>query len=411
MRDAVWDGARCNWFSPVYDEFNGAQQLGWGTLGPSLYDGTAGIGLFLAQLHRATGDAVAGATAAGALEHALDRAGDVPASIQAGFHTGWIGIGHAALEAARCLERPDLAERGLALVRQALQSSEHAVDVMSGDAGVIAPLLRLAAADPNHADLWAAALAAGERLLARATRSERGLSWDTVSDMRRAAQEAGMDGDSDIPWLDHDRPHLTGLSHGAGGIAVGLLELARATGDARYAEAARAAFAYEDSWFGEHGDFWPDLRQGDSAAGAQSAWCHGAAGIGLARLRAYRLTGEPHYLATTRQALRVAARTLVGTFAAGAPSYCLCHGAAGDAELFMLAAEVLGDQEAAQLAAAIAWHGLTTFAEPRAPWPSGVPGAQEAPGLMLGYAGTGYFYLRAADPQATPSVLLIDPGI
>lgn len=352
-----------------------------------------------------------GGTAAGALEHALTRTGDVPEGIQTGFHTGWIGIGHAAIEAARCLDRPDLAERGLALVREALRSSEHAVDVMSGDAGLIAPLLRLAAAGPDRADLRTAALAAGERLLARASKSERGLSWDTVSDMRRTAEAAGMADGSDIPWLDKDRPHLTGLSHGAGGIAVALLELARVTGDARYTETARAAFAYEDSWFGEKGDFWPDLRQDDFASGAQSAWCHGAAGIGLARLRAYRLTGEAHYLEGTRKALRVAARTLVGTFAAGTPSYCLCHGAAGDAELFMMAAEVLGDSEAAQLAAAIAWHGLTTFAEPKAPWPSGVPGAQETPGLMLGYAGTGYFYLRAADPKTTPSVLMIDPSV
>ena len=71
MRDAVWDGDRCNWFSPVFDEFGGVQQLGWGTLGPTLYDGTAGIGLFLALLHRATGDEVIAATASGALEHAF----------------------------------------------------------------------------------------------------------------------------------------------------------------------------------------------------------------------------------------------------------------------------------------------------------------------------------------------------
>ena len=410
MRDAVWDGERCNWFSPVFDEFGGVQQLGWGTLGPTLYDGTAGIGLFLAFLHRATGDEVIAATAAGALEHAFSRRDDVPGGIRTGFYTGWIGIGHAAIEAGRCLDRPDFGERGLALIRNALEETEPAVDIMSGDAGIIAPLLRLAAREPEAADLREAACAAGERLLARACSTERGLSWDTLTDMKRVVDSAGLGDGGDIPWLDRDPPHLTGFSHGAGGVAIALLELACATGDSRFADAARAGFAYEDSWFDDQADGWPDLRHEDPSLGSPSAWCHGAVGIGLARLRAYRLTGEPAYLDATQRALRIAARSLVGTFAGGQPSYCLCHGAAGDAELFMLAAETLGDMEAAQLAAAVAWHGLTTFAEPKVPWPAGVPGAAEAPGLMLGYAGTGYFYLRVADPAATPSILLVTAG-
>ena len=55
----------------------------------------------------------------------------------------------------------------------------------------------------------------------------------------------------------------------------------------------------------------------------------------------------------------------------------------------------------------IARHGIDTCVAAGVPWPSGVPGAGEAPGLMLGCAGTGYFYLRLADPVAVPSALLI----
>src|SRR6516225_3714476 len=33
------------------------------------------------------------------------------------------------------------------------------------------------------------------------------------------------------------------------------------------------------------------------------------------------------------------------------------------------------------------------------------------PNLMLGLAGTGYFYLRLYDPDADPSVLIVAPGI
>ncbi|HTU12261.1 MAG TPA: lanthionine synthetase LanC family protein [Allosphingosinicella sp.] len=366
--------------------------------------------MFLAELHRVTRDPVVGATAAGALEHAFSRVDDVPAGLHAGFYTGWLGIGHVAVEAARCLASPELEARGLALIRGAIAKAEDAVDIMSGNAGMIGPLLRHAAGAPDRADLVEAARAAGERLLAAASTGERGLSWDTVGDMKKVVEESGLGQDAGLPWMESDHPHLTGLSHGAGGVAVALLELAKVTGDPRFSEAARAAFAYEDSWFNQAGDFWPDLRLDDQQAAGQSAWCHGAAGIGLARLQAYRLTGDKSYLEGVERALRVAAKSLVRAFAAGSPSYCLCHGAAGDAELFMLAAETLRDMDAAQLVSAVAWHGLTTFADPKAPWPSGVPGAQEAPGLMLGAAGTGHFYLRVADPAATPSILLVSPA-
>jgi lantibiotic biosynthesis protein len=46
-------------------------------------------------------------------------------------------------------------------------------------------------------------------------------------------------------------------------------------------------------------------------------------------------------------------------------------------------------------------------------WPSGIndpsgttPGQQETPGLMLGLAGTGYFYLRLANPMTMKSILV-----
>jgi lantibiotic biosynthesis protein len=40
------------------------------------------------------------------------------------------------------------------------------------------------------------------------------------------------------------------------------------------------------------------------------------------------------------------------------------------------------------------------------PWNSGLPSGREVPGLMLGLAGIGYFYLRLADSARTPTVLL-----
>jgi lantibiotic modifying enzyme len=412
-RSAVWHGALCNWFGPVFEEHAGSHQLACGTLGPGLYDGTAGIALFLGCLHGATGDPVMGRTARGAMEHALSRAEDVPAEIRLGFYTGLVGIGYAATEVGRVLDDGGLVERGLELVRRSLELDPKGgivIDVMSGNAGVIPALLRLHAqsGDPR---LLEAARSRGEALLAHAHRSERGLSWDAIGELAQAIDLSSVsDRLANAKPGDPDRPHLTGFSHGAGGVAWALLELGTAIQDDRFVQAARDGFAYEDSWFDAATDQWLDLRdyRPGTARPAAAAWCHGAVGIGLARMRAFELTGDEADRQNALRALRIATRSVLGGLA-GAANYSLCHGLAGDAELFLKWAETTGDGAARQLVDAIAQHGIQAYATRRIPWPSGLENGPEAPSLMLGSAGTGYFYLRAAEPDLAPSILLVCP--
>jgi len=85
---------------------------------------------------------------------------------------------------------------------------------------------------------------------------------------------------------------LSGLSHGSAGIALALLQLAALTGEERFRTAAKEAIRYERKLFSSEAGNWLDLRdqnkevqpEGDSAAKFMTAWCHGAPGIGLARL-------------------------------------------------------------------------------------------------------------------------------
>lgn len=413
VRDAIWHGAACNWFGPVFEEHAGSQQLACGTLGPGLYDGTAGIALFLGYLHRATGDSVFARSARGAIEHALSRADDVPDQVKLGFYTGLVGIGYAAIEVGRCLREPGLVERGLELVRSSTLVSPHGkvtIDVMSGNAGVIPVLLRLHA---QLGDAWLleAARSRGEALLARGRTSERGRSWDVVGELAGTMDLSPVsDRLANVRPDDPDRPDLIGLSHGTGGVAWALLELGAALGDARFVAGARAGFTYEDSWFDPALDRWPDLRHADAAAAASTpgpiAWCHGAVGIGLARMRAWELTGDDRYRRDVLSALKIAARA-VREDLSGAANYSLCHGLAGNAELFLRWAASTGDREAEQLIYLVAQRGVSEYADRRRPWPSGIQGAPQSPCLMLGIAGTGYFYLRAAQPAQTPSILLV----
>ena len=412
-REAMWDGKRCNWLAPIIHETNGRRVTGFATLGSCVYDGTAGIAMFLGQLFRATGDPIAGATAEGAIEHSLSRIDDIPTSVQLGFYTGFFGIGYAAADVGFCLGRADLVARGMSLIQRSLEldfKHRRFLDVMFGYAGVIPALLRLHAT-LGDAKFLDAAIVGGEALLHRAIYTERGASWDTSDEMALLGNSNNW---ADNSWqktlVVSDRPHLTGLSHGAGGIARALLELGTITGDARFLESANHGFAYEDSWFDLSRDDWPDLRMDASSSSNQSiaAWCHGAPGIGMARLRAWSLTENDSFERSLTTSLRITARSILSSLS-NSPNFSLCHGVAGNVELFLECKLHDFRDESDSLVEAVAQYGIERYALPRQPWPSGHDGAYQSPNLMLGLAGTGYFYLRLADPIGTPSILLVTP--
>jgi len=55
----------------------------------------------------------------------------------------------------------------------------------------------------------------------------------------------------------------------------------------------------------------------------------------------------------------------------------------------------------------VAQRGVEMYERKGLLWSCGVNGGAETPNLMLGTAGIGYFYLRVAEPERTPSVLLV----
>ena len=90
---------------------------------------------------------------------------------------------------------------------------------------------------------------------------------------------------------------LSGLAHGASGIAWVLFELAELSGEKRFSKVALQAFKYEEALFVPERRNWPDLReinersQPDDGHGMfMAGWCHGAPGIALTRLRSLKPT-------------------------------------------------------------------------------------------------------------------------
>jgi lantibiotic modifying enzyme len=204
--------------------------------------------------------------------------------------------------------------------------------------------------------------------------------------------------------------NLTGLSHGAAGIALSLIELYEATGERRFANAAERAFDYEQGKFDHGVRNWPDFRDLDPqhpapGPGFAVFWCHGGPGIALSRLTALeRLDGARRWRAEAGTGLEVTQDMVARGLKHRAGNFSLCHGIAGNAEILSDGARLLGGRwsRAADLAAEAAaggaeWYGAKGF------WPCGA-GERETPGLMLGLAGIGYFYLRMSGAPA-PSVL------
>ena len=403
-RRALWEGTACTWevLEPLRDPEIRVRTI---RAEGQLYQGAAGIAWFLGELYRATGDAEVGRAARGGLEHALAR-GDHLSDLF-GFHSGRVGLAWAAVRLAGIFERPDYAERARRLLGPLAgrETEDTALDVIGGAAGAIPACLDLAERT-GWDELRTIARELGEHLIGQAQRRPEGWSW-----------AAG--GASAIR-------NLTGFAHGASGVGLALLELERATGDGRFRFAAEMAFLYERRLFNEERSNWPDLRHDlfdqpveELRRAVQdgkppvyeetymTAWCHGSPGIGLARLRAFELTGQDVYRQEAEAALRSTLQAIEDELSQGG-NYSLCHGIGGNCELPLLAAELLGNPELRQVAERAAREGIATYEARGRLWPCGTHGGVPDPSLLVGEAGIGAFYLRLADPE-TPSVLLLRP--
>ncbi|HEX6371160.1 MAG TPA: lanthionine synthetase LanC family protein, partial [Longimicrobium sp.] len=333
--DAQWEGDACTWQIVTPDRSAPGLRRGVAaTASGTLYEGTSGIGLFLAELAAVTGDEEVARAALGGIRFALNE-GVTLNDFAFGYHSGRVGIAYAAARAGELLGQPGLYAEAEALLRPLVgnETRDMGMDVIAGGGGGIPALLQLT----RYVDAELAlgiAKRLGDNLIEVAARDADGWSWPT---MRTSSVR-----------------NLCGYAHGAAGIAQGLLELYAATGDGRYRYAAEQGFLYERRFYSEEAGNWPDLRHtelgeyqfegridelrerlrsGDWLATPSthymSAWCHGAPGIGLSRLRAYQVLGDPVYLEEARASFASVERSIddeVGM------NFSLCHGRGGNAE-------------------------------------------------------------------------------
>jgi type 2 lantibiotic biosynthesis protein LanM len=363
-------------------------------LGPDLYNGATGIALFLAA-HASVGNhAPSAELALAGIAHIRRNlksrsAARFARSIGIGAATGLGSIVYGFCVIAKCVGDPLLlldAERAGQLFTDELIAADKQLDVMGGAAGAILALLRLYR-DTQSDDALARAIRCGEHLLAQPRSGPaRQRSWIGQ----------GLGGSP-----------LNGMSHGAAGFAYALASLAAASGREQFADAAAECIAFEDQTYDSARHNWPDLRvTGQPAWPCQ--WCHGAPGIGLARLATARRIATNAGLEAKLGRAAVAAdiNNALESVKQARPGQLdtLCCGALGGIEFLCEAADRAGAREIGDIAARRLATVLATAASSGDyRWNSGK--RQFNLGLFRGLSGVGYTLLRRID-RSLPNVLI-----
>lgn len=406
VKQAIWCDSSCTW--RVVDAGNSrAGPTSLSTARGDLYQGTAGIALFLAELYGQTEVSRYRATAEAALRYAFKARTAHLNSV--GLYSGRAGLAWAAGRVAAVTGSMEWREQSLRELDsiEAALPSDGVLDVVGGAAGaaLVAASLPLMLGDTPRLRLLDRI---GAHLERHAERRRGGWSW------------SGGGGST--------KQNLCGYAHGASGIAHALLELYAATGSGRWRYAAERALAFERTHrVGRTGD-WPDFRctalsERLRAEGGVSsirtaliagqtvphwkptpmrAWCHGAPGIALTRMRAVSLAVDfDASMDEARAALAVTQSTMLQRLV----SFSLCHGGFGNSETLMRAATGFGIGSIDPLReAAIA--AVRDVHRRGGVWASGAVGAVPDPSLMLGTAGIGHYLLRLMDPSI-PSALFV----
>jgi type 2 lantibiotic biosynthesis protein LanM len=370
-------------------EIEGASRYRLTPLDDSLYDGNCGIALFLAtvaHIEKTSEFRDQALAAIARVRSCLNGPGAAQALVRRGAIGGGLGLGSIIYALARIGnllgEESVLSDvqRAAEMLTDERIAEDCYFDVMAGAAGAILGLL------------------AAERVIGTGTALERAVACGrSLLDRRMAVNGSGR------AWQSPAGVPLTGLSHGAAGIAYALLRLYEVTRADEFLQAAEEGIGYERSVFDAASGNWPDLRDQSADGGAPRfafGWCHGAPGIGLARLGSLGVFDDEAVRAEVDAALRT-------TIACGAEGVDhLCCGTMGRFETLAVAAAELERDDLRILAETNAAAVVQRARETGAYRLPGLAGEAISPSLFCGLSGIGYQLLRLGYPDQIPSVLL-----
>ena len=200
---------------------------------------------------------------------------------------------------------------------------------------------------------------------------------------------------------DNDKELLTGFAHGCAGYSLALIKLGELDKEFKYVNLGEKLIKLEDSSYYEKENNWIDLRKKDKTC--LFYWCHGGAGIGLAR----SLINKNIISENASDLVCTDINNSVTYFMSSniAFNHCICHGEAGNIESFLNISENIGNMMLKE----IVYKKADTLYEDirNNGFKYDCSNLYGSVGFMLGTSGVGYLFLRLVNPKY-PSVLSLD---
>lgn len=360
-----------------------------------LYDGLPGVAVFLSALTTVSDDPgikLLNQATIRSLRQGIEymhKYGIPPQVATIGITSGISSVIYSLLKIGAFLDDPLFVDDALKLSRlisDSLINKDKSYDIISGTAGCILGLLLLHSytSDPETLEK---AILCGNHLLENLVENP----------------------DGGCGWITMQGKMLAGFSHGQAGIAYALLKLFESTGNSIYRETAARAIQYENTLFSKERNNWQDLRALKDATSTgpnfMNSWCHGAPGIGLARLASRHILNNPAIETDIMNAIKA---TRKSTTNLGYRDH-LCCGNMGLADILLYYAVKTADT-GLLIESGIKTKQVLQDAEKTGHYSLLKSSGEEIidPGFFQGISGIGYALLRQAYPQKFPSILIFE---
>lgn len=347
----------------------------------NFYAGTSGIGQFLVELAKVTGEEKYKAAArkcANAIQYRTHVIENNEIYIL-GAYSGISGYLLFLYDANKLFNEQEI-EEDIILLLNIIEKNSHRTgfyDVIEGDAGCIQVLNYIYRENGNHSPQALSIMRTlvkkiSENLFSHATGE---VTWRGTKDLNR----------------------YCGYAHGSAGIIANLAAVRVLFDTEKIDEMIRAALVFERSFYSEALQNWFTNTDRDEVG---NGWCHGSPGILLEKcfLKKSGYTDE-NLDKEFEIALKRTAELSIGC------TNCYCHGDIGNLDIIYWAAELSGDNEMANRCANTYDETLQTNLSRLYAGKSFRGG--DVVGLMLGSAGFGYSALRYAKPSEIKSIITL----
>ncbi|MDN4495530.1 type 2 lanthipeptide synthetase LanM family protein [Ureibacillus aquaedulcis] len=364
-----------SWISTVLE---GNNEVSWmiAPVGLDFYNGNSGIALYLAYLYKFTGNKIYKDFTYRAIKPVIEKFElykENP-NWSLGVYSGVGGGILSVFLISRLFNDEHLFESVKKTIKHYVEMSKHdrIFDIIGGSSGALNMLMHMYQETHDEEFLKSALVCSNHLYNNTVLLEEDQLGWISVQ---------------------NDGP-MTGYSHGNAGILSALSRVNKVVSDERFRDVIKKGLAFERSYYDEKSRNWKT----PGKENAVIAWCHGAPGILLSRLK-LKENGYIDEMIDTE--IEIALDTTLREGFGNNRSYC--HGDYGQLEILMYANEILQSEELAEKINLIQQQLITILKEEE--WKYGVSRGTDAKGLLVGLSGIGMGLLKQLNRNSTPNII------